>query len=162
LRSSRSQSRYPMNALQIRIDNNLPVVAQVHGLQLVELLTPLLHVRNVRPVARQIISRTKMDQDFSTRIGCYYLYVFRVSEIDFKAVRHETHNAGRLDPWNLLKLRFALCQRNKENIASDIAAHDFHDLGLGDVLRAGDFNLVAGVDSEAPRVFAVTVERARH
>src|SRR4051812_1289036 len=233
-----------MNAFQIRIDNNLPVVAQVHGFQLIELLAPLLHVRNVRPVTRQIISRAKMDQNFSTRIGCYHLYVFRVSEIDFtqlagvaratrvelphqivvtlhargtggerltrvhtsndgegvfpfstgrefhqrsasvderyarpypgkcnwssfvdlyaEAVRHETHYAGRLDPGNLLKLRFALCQRNKENIAADIAAHDFHDLGLGDVLGACDFNLVAGVDSEAPRVFAVTIKRARH
>ena len=38
-------------ALQIGIDNNLPVIAQVHRLQLVELLPPLLNMGNVNLVA---------------------------------------------------------------------------------------------------------------
>ena len=42
-------------SLQIRIDDDLPVVAQVHRFQLVELLLPLLHVRDVNLVAFQIV-----------------------------------------------------------------------------------------------------------
>jgi len=50
----------------------------------------------------------------------------------------------------LLELRFLLRQRDEENVAADVGAHDVHDLGLGHVLHAGDFQVVAGLDAEAP------------
>ena len=76
-----------------------------------------------------------------------------------QAVGHEAHDAGRFDPWNLLQLQLALRERNKKDVAADVAAHDFHDLRVGDVLRAADFNLVASIDAKAPGVLAVAVER---
>src|ERR1700690_3353888 len=49
-------------------------------------------------------------------------------------------------------------QRNKEDIAADVAAHHFHDLRVRNVLCAGDFALIAGIDTETPVMFAVAVE----
>src|ERR1700677_4235307 len=50
----RSQSRLPRHPLEIRIHDELPVVTQVHRFQLVKLLPPLLHVRDVSPVALEV------------------------------------------------------------------------------------------------------------
>jgi len=54
-------------------------------------------------------------------------------------------------------LCFLLGQGDEENIASDIGAHDFHDLRLGDILHAADFNVVAGFHTKAPEALTVFV-----
>ena len=79
---------------------------------------------------------------------------------DFDAVGGKSHDAGRFDPGNLLKLLLPLIERNKEDVAADVAAHDFHDLGASDVAQASHFNVVAGVQPETPRVLSVVVQHA--
>ena len=56
--------------------------------------------------------------------------------LHLQPVGNEAHHAGGFDPRNLFQLRFPLGQRHKENIAADVAAHDFHHLGAGNVLQA--------------------------
>src|ERR1700730_17713373 len=73
-------------------------------------------------------------------------------------IGNEAHHARRFHPWNLLQLLFALVQRNEEDVAADIAAHYFHNLGVRHVLDTGEFNLIAGINPETPRVLAVAVE----
>ena len=62
---------------------------------------------------------------------------------------------------NLFELRFLLGERDEENVAADVGAHHFHDLRLGHVLHAGDFNVVARLDAETPRAFAVVINSDR-
>lgn len=243
-RRRRGENRWPSNPFEIGIHDDLPVVPQVNGLELVELLAPLLYVRDVGLVAMQEIPRAEMHQDFAVGIGNHDLHVFRVAEVHFaqftgvagasgielldqfvvvlhaggagrerlagihagdygkriflfavgyefhyraagvdqrdarseprkgyrralvdlhtEPVGNETHHARRFHPGDLLELNFALRQRNEEDVAADIAAHHFHDLRLGDMLGAGDFNLVAGIDAKTPGVFSVAVERCGH
>ena len=71
-------------------------------------------------------------------------------DFHFQMIGYEAHHAGRLNPGNLFELCFLLREGNEENVAADVGAHDLHDLGLGDVLVAGDFNAVARVNAEAP------------
>ena len=78
---------------------------------------------------------------------------------DLDAVGGKAHDAGRFDPGNLLKLLLTLIERNKEDVAADVAAHDFHDLAAGDVAQARHFNVVAGIQAKAPGVLAVVVQR---
>ena len=78
---------------------------------------------------------------------------------NFQPVGNEAHDAGRFHPRNLFQLRFPLRQGHEENIAADVAAHDFHHLRAGDVLQAADFDVVAGFDAEAPGALSVVVER---
>ncbi len=59
----------------------------------------------------------------------------------------------------MLELKFALRERDEKDVAADVAAHHFHDLGLGHMLRAGNFNLIAGINAETPGVLAVSVKR---
>ena len=54
---------------------------------------------------------------------------------------------------------FAGGQGNEENVAANVAAHDLHDLRAGHVLQAGDFDVIARFDAEAPGMFAVVVKR---
>src|SRR5262249_32204492 len=64
---------------------------------------------------------------------------------------------------NLLQLLLPFVERNIKNVAADVAAHHFHHLSPGDVGQAGHFDVVAGIQAETPRVFAVTIEgRDRH
>ena len=42
--------------------------------------------------------------------------------VDGNMVGQQAHYAGRFDPGNLLELLLALLERNKENVAPDIAA----------------------------------------
>ncbi len=79
--------------------------------------------------------------------------------VDFhlNAVRHEAHYASGFDPGNLLELRLAFGERNKKDVAADVTTHDFHDLRFADALKPGDFDVVARLDAEAPRVFSVMV-----
>ena len=81
---------------------------------------------------------------------------------DLQPVGHEAHHAGRFDPGNLFELRFLLGQRHEENVASDVGAHHFHDLRLGHILHADDFNVVAGLDAKAPGALAVFVQTGGH
>ena len=74
---------------------------------------------------------------------------------NLEAVGDEAHHAGRLDPGNLFELRLLLRERDEENVAANVGAHHFHDLRLGHVLHAGDFDVVARLDAEAPGVLAV-------
>src|SRR5205823_6743027 len=80
---------------------------------------------------------------------------------DSQVVRHEAHDARRLDPGNMLELRLTLSEGDKENVAANVAAHYFENLRAGNVLDPVGFNVVAGFDAEAPRVFAVAVHRSR-
>ena len=79
--------------------------------------------------------------------------------LDLQAVGHEPHHAGRLDPRDLFQLSFLLAQRYKKDVATNVGAHDFHDLRLGHVLHALDVDVVARLDAEAPRTFAVVIQR---
>src|SRR5207248_9795134 len=87
---------------------------------------------------------------------------YRRAFLDFnlQPVGNESHDAGRFDPGDLLELSFALRQRNKEDVAANIATHDFHDLGVADVADAGDLDVVAGLNAKAPGVLAVVVDGA--
>jgi hypothetical protein len=78
---------------------------------------------------------------------------------DLEPVRYEAHHTGRFDPWDLLQLCFSLSQRNKENIAANVAAHDFHDLRARHVLQSTDINVVAGLYPEPPGTLSIVVER---
>ena len=78
-----------------------------------------------------------------------------------QAVGHKPHHAGRFHPWNLLQLRLLLRQRNEKNVAADVGAHHFHDLRLGHVLHARDFDVVARFHAEAPRALAIVIQRRR-
>ena len=80
---------------------------------------------------------------------------------DLQAVGNKAHHAGRFHPRNLLQLRLLLRQRNKKNVAPNVGAHHFHDLRLGHVLHARDFNVVARFHAEAPRVLAVVIQPGR-
>jgi hypothetical protein len=77
---------------------------------------------------------------------------------NFEPVGDKAHDAGGFDPWNLLQLRFPLRQGHKENVAADVAAHDFHYLRAGDVLQAADFNVIARFNPESPGALAVVVK----
>src|ERR1035438_5263732 len=79
--------------------------------------------------------------------------------LDAQTVGDKAHHAGRFDPWNLLQLLFARGERDKEDIAADVSAEYFHYLRVRDVLGAGDFDLLAGIDAKTPGMFAVTVDR---
>lgn len=81
--------------------------------------------------------------------------------LDAQAIRDEAHDTGRFDPGNLLELVLALGERNEEDVAANIAAHDIHDLGVRDVLDARDFDQVAGIDAKAPGMLAITIESGR-
>src|SRR5919197_16314 len=80
---------------------------------------------------------------------------------NFQPMGDESHDAGRLHPRNLLELRLTLGQGNEKDVATDIAAQNFHDLCASDVVGAGYFNVVAGLNAEAPGTFAIAVERRR-
>ena len=244
LRGSRRQRRRTPDPFEIGVHDNLPVIAQIDGLQLVELLPPLLHVRDIDFVALQIIPGTQMHQHFPAGIGSDHFHIFGIGQVDFtqfagiaratgvellhqvvvvlhaggarrerlagihagnhrerifflgvrrqfheraasidqgdarsdarkgnrralvdfhtQAIGHKTHHAGRFNPGNLFELKFALREWDKENVAADVAAHHFHHLRLGDMLCAGNFNLVAGVDAKTPGVFSVAIERDRN
>ena len=82
-------------------------------------------------------------------------------DLDLQAVGNKSHHAGRFHPRNLLQLRLLLRQRNEKDVAPDIGAHHFHDLRLGHVLHAGDFNVVARFHAEAPRVLAIVIQPGR-
>src|SRR4029077_10579109 len=77
----------------------------------------------------------------------------------FEPIGSESHDAGRFDPWNLLQLRFPLPKGHEENVAADVAAHDFHHLRARNVLQTADFNVVARLDAEAPGTLAIVVDR---
>ena len=79
-------------------------------------------------------------------------------DFDLEPVGDEAHDAGRFHPGNLFELCFLQRQRDEENIASDIGAHDFHDLRLGNILHAADFNVVAGFHAKAPGALTVLVQ----
>ena len=51
----------------VGIDDHLVVVAEIHRLELLKLLAPLLHVADVSLVALQIIGRTEFDQHVAVR-----------------------------------------------------------------------------------------------
>ena len=55
---------------------------------------------------------------------------------------------------------FAISQGHKENVPADIAAQHFHDLRTGNIMRAGNFDVVARVEREPPRVGAVLVRQS--
>ena len=78
--------------------------------------------------------------------------------LHLQAIGNEAHDARRFHPWNLFELRFLLGQRDKENIAANVGAHHLHDLRLGDILHAADFDVVARFDPEPPRMLAVVVQ----
>ena len=78
-----------------------------------------------------------------------------------QAIGQQAHDRGGLDPGNLLELLLALGERNEEDVAADVAAHHLHDLRVADVADAGDFDLVAGVEPEAPGIRAVAVGHER-
>ena len=80
-------------------------------------------------------------------------------DFNFEAVGNESHDAGRLHPGNLLELRLALGQRDEKDVAADVAAQNFHHLRTSDVVRAGNLDVVAGLNAKAPGTLAVAVER---
>ena len=82
-RRRRCQCRRPSNPFKIGIHDDLSVVPQVNGLELVELLAPLLYVRDVGLAAMQEIPCAKVHEDFAVGIGNHDLYVLRVAEVDF-------------------------------------------------------------------------------
>ena len=69
LGGSGRKRRGTTNPFEVGIDDDLAVVPQVYGLELVELLAPLLNMRDVGLVALKIISRAEMDENFAVRIG---------------------------------------------------------------------------------------------
>ena len=81
--------------------------------------------------------------------------------LHLQAVRNKAHHAGRFHPWNLLQLNLLLRQRNEEDVAPNVGAHHFHNLSLAYVLHARDFNVVARFHAEAPRMFAIVIQRGR-
>ena len=82
-RRCRGENRWPSDPFKIGIHDDLPVVPQINRLELIELLPPLLYVRDIGFVALQEIPRAEMDEDFAVRIGDYDLHVFRVAEVHF-------------------------------------------------------------------------------
>src|SRR6185437_4391463 len=76
-------------------------------------------------------------------------------DLYLQVVRQEAHHRRRFHPGNLLQLLLALRQGDKEDIASDVTAHQVHDLGTADVVVATHFDVVAGFYGETPRVRAV-------
>ena len=79
---------------------------------------------------------------------------------NFEPVRNKPHDAGSFHPWNLLELGLALRQWNKKNVAPNVPAHDFHHLRASHVLKTGNLNVIAGFNPEAPRMFAVAVDKS--
>ena len=77
------KGRGPSDPFEIGVHDDLPVVPQVNRLELVELLAPLLYVRDVGLVAMQEIPRAEVHEDFAIGIGNYDLHVLRVAEVDF-------------------------------------------------------------------------------
>ena len=80
---------------------------------------------------------------------------------NLQPVRYKTHHAGRFHPWDLIQLGFLLGQWDKEDVATNIGAHHFHDLSLGHVLHAHDFDVVARFDAKPPGALAIVIERRR-
>ena len=59
----------------IRIHHHLPLIPQVHGLHILELLTPLRNVRHIKLVAGQKILRAQMNDHRSAWIIRRYLHL---------------------------------------------------------------------------------------
>ena len=72
------QWRLSRRALQIRIDDNLPVVAEVYRLELLELLSPFLHMGNIYFVALQVVTGSKMHQNFALAVVGEHLHIIRI------------------------------------------------------------------------------------
>src|SRR5271169_171247 len=70
----------------IRIHNDLIVVAQIHRLQLLELLPPTLGMAHVDLVPPQIVRRPHMHQHIARRIVHPHLHVFQIREIHFTQI----------------------------------------------------------------------------
>ena len=78
-------------------------------------------------------------------------------QLNFQMVGQQAHHGGRFYPGNFFQLFFSLGERDKEDIAADIATYDFHHLAVRDVLGAGDFDVLPRVNAEAPRARAVEI-----
>src|SRR5438132_11953841 len=63
---------------RIRIHDHLPVIAQVHGVELAELLPPFLRMRQVNFVTLKEVSISQMKQHPAMGIGRCCLQIFRV------------------------------------------------------------------------------------
>ena len=72
------------------------------------------------------------------------------------AVGQQAHHGGGFNPGYIFELLFSLVERNKKDIASNICAHHVHDLSACGVLHSRDLDVVARIDSKAPRGFAIT------
>ncbi len=70
-------------ALQIGIHDDLPVVAQVHRFQFVELLLPFLQVRDVDFVALEVVGRSQVDQHLAGVMVGHHFDVVGIGKINF-------------------------------------------------------------------------------
>src|SRR5215469_15226213 len=84
--------------------------------------------------------------------------------LDTQAVGQKPHHRGRFDPGNLFQLLLSLEQWDKEDVAADVAAlaKDLYDLGVADILRAGDLDVIAGIEAETPGARAVEIGGRKH
>ena len=96
------------------------------------------------------------ERDVGTDAGEGYGSAF--VDLDAEAVGDKAHHAGGFDPGNLFELLLTEREGDKENVAADVAAHHVHDLGVGNVRGALNFDLIAGIDAEAPGMLSVVVE----
>ena len=60
---------------------------------------------------------------------------------DLQPVGQQPHHRCRLHPGNLFQLLLALLQRNKEDVAIDVAGHHLQHLRAADIAVAGDWML---------------------
>ena len=78
-------------------------------------------------------------------------------DIHAKAIGQQAHYRGRFHPGDLFQLLLALAERDKKNVAADVGAEDFHHLAMRNVVNAGNFQVVAGINAETPRAGAVSI-----
>lgn len=80
-----------------------------------------------------------------------------LGDLDAEAVGEEAHDAGVLDPGDLLELVAALGKGNAEDVLVDVLTEDAEELGAGKVLVAAELDVAGGGDEEV----GIPMEKAR-
>src|SRR5450755_1453698 len=98
------------------------------------------------------IDQRNMSVDFDER------YRYALEDFNAQAVRQQAHDACRFDPGDGFELLLLVGERNVKDVAINVGAQRVEYLCPRDVAGAEDFDVVAGVDAEAPGLGSVAID----